>query len=474
MSLSISHTNATPDHSSLTVQSQERLLIFARFPEPGKSKTRLIPALGSHRAAEIYKALAKSTLEVARAFTTERRCFIEIHFTGGDGKLMAEEFGDAFVYVEQRGDCLGSRLAAATERSFSSGARRVLVIGTDCISLDSQCLHDALDRLKSCDVVLGPASDGGYYLMGLSKQYARLFHGVDWGSERVLSQTKAVANDLQLRTEYLSVLDDIDHPEDLVACRSSFRAINKLLPLAVPGRLSVIVPVINEEIHLEATLHSIGQPSEDLEIIVADGGSTDRTIEIASAYGCRILPCNQGRARQMNAASVVATGEVLLFLHGDTRLPVNYRNDLSRCLDSGRVAGAFRLKIAGSNLGLRIVEWGANLRSRWLLLPYGDQGIFMRSDDFFKLGGYRHLPIMEDFELCRRIRRYGKMELLDSTIETSGRRWHARGIVKTTLMNQICILGFLVGIPPERIATIYGVAKKSHVPHAVGGADKII
>lgn len=460
-------SNVTGVQSNVTgVQGEERLLIFARFPEPGKSKTRLIPALGSHRAAEIYKAIAKSTLAVAKAFASERGCHIEIHFTGGDGKLMAEEFGDAFVYVEQRGDCLGSRLAAATERSFSSGARRVLVIGTDCISLDSQCLHEALNRLKNCDVVLGPATDGGYYLIGLRNQNSRLFQGIDWGSEQVLRQTKAVAKDLRLQTVYLSVLDDIDHPEDLVTCRNSFRAINKLLPQAVPSRLSVIVPVINEEIHIEATLHSIGQPSEDLEIILADGGSTDRTIEVASAFGCRILSCNRGRARQMNAASVVATGEVLLFLHGDTRLPVNYRNDVSRCLDSGRVAGAFRLKIAGNNLGLRMVEWGANLRSRWLQLPYGDQGIFMRSDDFFKLGGYRHLPIMEDFELCRRIRRSGKMQLLDSTIETSSRRWLTRGIVKTTLLNQICILGFLAGIAPKRIATIYGVAKgKPRPPH---------
>ncbi len=223
--------------------------------------------------------------------------------------------------------------------------------------------------------------------------------------------------------------------------------------------ISVIIPTFNEATNLAATLAPL-RAVVGVEVIVADGGSTDATATLAEAAGVRLVAAPPGRARQQNAGVAMASGAILLFLHGDTVLPEGFAKAVRSCLARPDVvAGAFRLGIAGKGQGLRLVERLANWRSRWFGMPYGDQALFMRRETFVTLGGFPEQAIMEDFELVRRLRKRGRVELVALAVQTSARRWQRLGVVRTTLLNQLVILGYFLGVAPARLAGWYrGVA----------------
>ena len=220
-------------------------------------------------------------------------------------------------------------------------------------------------------------------------------------------------------------------------------------------RISVIIPTLNEAPWLAATLAAIPR-HEVAEVIVADGGSHDRTVEIARNYGAATVASLPGRGPQQNVGASLASGEILLFLHADTLLPPGFSRDIATTLAApGVVAGAFRLAIADQRAGLRVVEFFANLRAGWLGLPYGDQALFLRAADFQALGGYAGIPLFEDAELVRRLKKRGAIRLTASSVRTSARRWQRLGILRTTVRNQLLLLGFLLGVSPLRLARWY-------------------
>lgn len=219
--------------------------------------------------------------------------------------------------------------------------------------------------------------------------------------------------------------------------------------------ISVIIPVLNEERVLGQTLRRL-QSASQLEIIVVDGGSSDGSLGVAAAHGAGTLSTARGRARQMNAGAALATSPILLFLHADTLLPEGFDQGMRDALQRpGVVAGAFELGIASRHWCYRIVERGANLRARCLQMPYGDQGLFLRADLFYRLGGFPELPIMEDFELVRRVRRHGRLAIVAARATTSARRWERIGLWRTTWLNQLVLLGYYLGVAPERLAAWY-------------------
>lgn len=220
--------------------------------------------------------------------------------------------------------------------------------------------------------------------------------------------------------------------------------------------LSIIIPVLNEAASIQSTLQQLSLTS-DVEVIVVDGGSQDDTVEIAQAEGVKVLKSPQaGRASQMNLGASLAQGKILLFLHGDTQLPRDYCDQISRLLAQPQViAGAFSLRIDAVGWAYRCLETVINLRSRFCSLPYGDQAIFLKTEQFRALGGFQCLPIMEDFELIQRLKRQGKIAIASSTVLTSSRRWQKLGILRTTWINQQIILGYSLGISPQRLARWY-------------------
>lgn len=220
-------------------------------------------------------------------------------------------------------------------------------------------------------------------------------------------------------------------------------------------QISIIIPTLNEAENIKAAIATT-QPSSNTEIIVVDGGSQDDTVAIAQSLGVKVISSSPSRAVQMNIGAAVASGEILLFLHADTCLPIGFDEMITTALQQPKVvAGAFALRIDGALGGLRWVETGVNWRSHWLQMPYGDQAIFITKSVFKKIGGFPELAIMEDFELMRCLRRNGRITILPVPVITSARRWIQKGVWKTTLINQIVIIAYLLGVQPERIRQWY-------------------
>ena len=219
--------------------------------------------------------------------------------------------------------------------------------------------------------------------------------------------------------------------------------------------ISVIIPTLDEAANLPATLEPL-HGVKGVEVIVADGGSSDATGAMAEAAGARLVVARTGRASQQNAGAEVAGGEVLLFLHADTVLPTGFAEAARATLAQPEVVlGAFCLGIDGEGWGLRLVERLADWRSRCLQMPYGDQALFLRRETFISLGGFPEQEIMEDFELVRRLKKLGKVELSTLAVQTSARRWQRLGVVRTTLLNQLIICGYFLGVSPARLAGWY-------------------
>lgn len=220
------------------------------------------------------------------------------------------------------------------------------------------------------------------------------------------------------------------------------------------ARISIIIPTLNESQNIQATLASTH--STNVEVIVVDGGSTDNTVDIVESLGVKVIAGYKNRARQMNAGARNATGDILLFLHADTVLPVDFDAMIRSALQQpSSVGGAFALRINAPDLGLRLVEWGVKWRSKLFKMPYGDQAIFITKEKFNKIGGFPELAIMEDFELIGNLKQLGKITFIPVPVITSPRRWLKKGILQTTLINQIVIIAYFLGISPERIRSWY-------------------
>ena len=437
---------------------------MTRIPEAGRVKTRLIPALGADAAAALHAALLDRTLRTVEAHSLETGIDVEVRFTGGNavsvdryrnGQTASDRTA---IWREQHGTDLGDRLHGAIHAASGEGAQAVVVIGTDCPDLSPEVLRSAWKSLEQTDVVLGPAEDGGYYLIGVKEPDPRLFTGIDWGTERVREQTLARCLESGRTVTQLSLLGDVDEAEDLIRCRRLSAEFNECLPRLTPGLLSVVIPTLNEVHQLEATVKPILLHSQ-CEVVIADGGSSDGTLELAERMGCRVVRTNRGRGRQMNAGAALARGEFLLFLHADTQLPVPFREEIRSTLETGAIAGAFRFQVALPGWGMRVVEWGTHLRAKYLQRPYGDQGFFLRAADFFQVGGYKNWPLMEDFELCTRLRQRGAIRIAPSAAITSGRRWQRLGALRNTLVNQCCIAMYRAGISLNRIAEFYSKSR---------------
>ena len=195
--------------------TKERLIIFTRYPEAGKTKTRLIPALGVEGAARLQRQMTEDTLKQARELQSFRSTDVEIHFAGGTQQLMQAWLGSNLIYHPQCEGDLGERLTSALETSFAAGMTRVAVIGIDCPDLNAEVIDQAFDMLNRNDLVLGPAEDGGYYLIGLRRLIPELFMGISWSTAEVFRETVKIAERLELAITYLPLLNDIDRPEDV-------------------------------------------------------------------------------------------------------------------------------------------------------------------------------------------------------------------------------------------------------------------
>ena len=227
--------------------------------------------------------------------------------------------------------------------------------------------------------------------------------------------------------------------------------------------ISIIIPVLNEAAIVKTTLEKL-IVDPNIEIIVVDGGSKDNTPGIARQLGVKTIGVSGGRAAQMNAGAKIANSNILLFLHADTRLPHNFIELILATLKQPRaIAGAFDLAIDGKDKSLRWVERLVEWRSHWFSLPYGDQAIFMTKATFVNHGGFPQMPIMEDFALIQKLKKQGEIAIAPGKVVTSARRWQKLGVWQTTLINQLVIIGYYLGISPTKLRDFYrSRGKKVH------------
>jgi uncharacterized protein len=187
------------------------LIIFTRYPEPGKTKTRLIPALGEDGSAQLHRRMAEHTVKQTRSLS----CAIEVWYVGGSEELMQDWLGKDLWYREQPAGDLGDRMCGAFRSAFEQGYQSVMIVGTDCPGLTTDFMAQGFASLQNYMVTIGPAIDGGYYLIGLQQLVPELFQGITWSTATVFSETLAITDRLQLPTHLLPSLSDIDLPADL-------------------------------------------------------------------------------------------------------------------------------------------------------------------------------------------------------------------------------------------------------------------
>ncbi len=196
-------------------KSKKTLIIFTRYPEAGKTKTRLIPVLGGKKAAELQQKMTEKTVEIAYKLSQEISLKILIYFTGGNKKLMENWLGKNLIYHEQVNGDLGTKMLSAFEENLIEQKDSTIIIGVDCPALNEKILQEAFTALETKDLVIGKAEDGGYYLIGLKKAESLLFLNINWGTCQVFQETIEKAKILDLSIYNLPILRDIDRPEDL-------------------------------------------------------------------------------------------------------------------------------------------------------------------------------------------------------------------------------------------------------------------
>lgn len=425
------------------------LVVFTRYPRPGTTKTRLIPSLGPGRAAWLHRCLTEHTTDCLRDFISHNPAHGFIAFWGASRRKMRKWLGPNFSYrVQSRGD-LGHRLQRAIHQAFKNGARKVIAIGSDCPDLSKEILNQAIQALNTHCTVLGPAEDGGYYLIGMRHPNAGLFTGIEWGTDRVFKQTLETLHRRPCTIHLLPKLQDIDRPSDVIRLTEASNLHQRLRRW---DRISVIIPVLNE---LEFLPHAIqsAQTFTHCEIIVVDGGSTDGSVTAAQDLGVKILQSPPGRGAQMNCGAMAATGKILLFLHADTLLPKGFDEIIFEAMaDPQNILGAFRFKVNAPDFGFRILETAVDFRSRRLHLPYGDQAFFLRRDDFFRLGMFPEVPILEDYLFVKKAQRHGRIFISSQPALTSSRRWEKTGLLKTTWVNLNILIRYHCGLSLDALA----------------------
>jgi len=425
-----------------------RILIYLKAPRIGTVKTRLAREVGDEAALAIYRELVERQLRQLPAGWP-----VEIHHAPADaGDEMRAWLGPGYDYHPQCDGDLGARLVHGFASNFARGARAVLAIGGDCPTLDASCLEQAARELLVQDVVLGPATDGGYYLIGLRQNTPELFTGIPWSTAEVLGATLRRAKAAGLSVHLLDEKEDID---DAAAWRR-FQAQRLDQDRREPAAqtITVIIPALNEAAAIGPVVMSVRQSLPEAAIVVVDGGSSDATASIAAAAGAEVVTSDRGRGRQCRAGAGKVQCEWMLFLHADTTLPANAEEIIARfTARPTTLIATFRLRFDRPNVFLQICCWFTRFDS--VFTRFGDQGILIRRTFYEQLGGFPDWPLFEDVALLQRARACTRVHSLPAYVTTSARRFRQHGPLRQQMQNARLLLRYLLGASPEDLAREY-------------------
>jgi len=424
---------------------KEAVLIFTRIPLPGQTKTRLMPYYTGAECAALHRCFLADIAGECR----KTDCDLFIYYTGTSLKSFCHTMTlPRGSYCRQRGETLNERMYNAFQETFGKGYEKCILIGSDIPALSHHDLRRAFRKLDYCDIVLGPAYDGGYYLIGMKGPHKEVFAAEPGAGGSVLLSTMKRAHTGGFRTECIRRLPDIDTREDLERYKKHIYRCFPVSPererlynnrtgrwLRDKSRISVIIPVLNEEQTVQLIQEELGK-MRGCEVIFADGGSTDRTLSLIDRR-FHTVQCGKGRALQMNEGARASTGDILVFLHSDSLLPQDPSREIREALRKHRW-GCFGISFQTDSRVMKICAEISNFRAAKRHILFGDQGIFIERSLFFEAGMFPALPIMEDYQFSLNIKEMKVTPgMTADRITTSARRYPASTAGRLHVMRQM-------------------------------------
>ncbi len=436
----------------MSVDTKEAIILFTRIPVPGKTKTRLMPCYTPLECAKLHGYFLKDIMEECQKLGKD---IYICYDPDGNVNVLKKLLGKEQNYFEQRGAEIGSRMENALKEILAKGYEKCLLFGADVPELTAKQLQRGLQELDQSDVVLGPTTDGGYYLIGAKAVISEAFHGIEYGVDGVAVATKSKLEDAGYEVSYVDTLSDIDTPQDLLEYR-------KRKPQNYTGRylertpkISVIIPIYNER----TTIHKIQDELDklkDCEIIFVDGGSTDGAPELLDKK-YRVVRSEKGRANQMNKGAQMSAGNVLFFLHCDSQLPKQPAEEIKQVMKT-HTWGCFGIAFHSYRIDLLVCRIVSNHRIKDRKVVFGDQGIFIERDLFFEIGMYPGIPIMEDYQFSLTLKeRKEKIGMTKHRIYTSPRRFEGGLVNRVRIMWKMNRLRAMYreGVDINHIAQLY-------------------
>lgn len=415
---------------------QNAWIIFTRVPLPGQTKTRLMPYFTPTQCAALHCCMLKDLRSVKEKVKAD----LFVAYTPGEkGRMLQRFFGSKVHYFPQEGESMGERMYRAFCRVKKRGYERVVLTGSDIPELSAADISDAFRQLKKKDVVLGKTWDGGYYLIGMKQIRQEIFELPGYGHGHVAEDTVAQIHRLGLSLGYTKSRYDLDEPKDIQLFRDRMRKRRALSQtrtgkyLLSTLRISIIVPIYNEEKTIVKMTEQLMALKDRCEILLVDGGSTDRTRDLIPPE-LTLLRSEKGRAEQMNCGAKHSTGDILFFLHCDSILPERPLYQIKKVMKHCR-AGCFGIAFRSRNFFMWTCGVISNHRIKDRKIMFGDQGIFIDRALFFEVGMFPALPIMEDYQFSLTLKERGeKLGITEKRIYTSHRRFPEGTIPKLRLM----------------------------------------
>lgn len=441
------------------MKMKRAVIVFTRVPVPGRTKTRMMPYFSPVECARLHENFLKDIAQECEKVNAD----IFVCYTPQRGKAYLKTiFKGVADYIPQMGAGLGERMYQAIGYVLGKGYDSCVLIGTDIPELKASDLEYALRLLDVNDVVFGPTVDEGYYLVGMKRPIREAFEKKTYGTGNVLEQTVVPLKEMGLTVGYVRRLQDMDDREDITCYRSRMR-VQKSLQKTYTGRyllkkqkISVILPVYNEETTIEKLQEQLLPLQKNCEIIFVDGGSTDATISMIDP-SFKILRSPKGRANQMNLGARESKGDILFFLHSDSELPKKPLEEIREVMKDYE-AGCFGIAFHSRQFFMWTCRVISNHRIKDRKVMFGDQGIFITRELFFEAGMFPNLPIMEDYQFSLTLKEMGvKLGIARHRIYTSDRRFPKKTIPQLKVMWKMNRLRKMYrdGVPIETISKLY-------------------
>ncbi|MDO5145388.1 MAG: TIGR04283 family arsenosugar biosynthesis glycosyltransferase [Eubacteriales bacterium] len=412
-------------------------IIFTKVPIPGYTKTRLMPYLTRKQCARLHQCFLTDICRQCKKINADCR----IYYTPKSGQeVMVSLLGEGLAYYQQKGDSLGEKMKNAMEETLAAGYDACILIGSDIPELRAEDFRQAYRLLRTKDVVFGPSRDGGYYLLGMKNLYQEVFLEECYAGGRVLENIKKKLLEKGISYGDIRMCRDIDEKRDIAAYRKRMRR-SRFLRNSKTGRyltqiskISIIVPVYNEETTIMSIQEQLLPWKDECEVIFVDGGSTDGTTKKIKEASFRLLHSRKGRGIQMNEGAKNSEGDILFFLHSDSELPDGFVREIKEVMSHYK-AGCFGIAFHSENFFMWTCRLISNHRAKGRKIMFGDQGIFIDRTLFFQMGMFPEIPIMEDYQFSLLLKkRKIKIGMTKKRIYTSDRRFPEGTIPKLKVM----------------------------------------